>query len=515
MKLTQGLHSHRRTRPTATALICGDARLSWQELGERVARLAGALRGLGAMPGDRIAILAPNGQLYVEAFYAALWAGCVALPINSRFAIPEMLEQVLDAEPVLLIVGAGFATQAAALRAAAPGLKAVLWEGDGPALPAALGYESAIRDAGPIADAGRGGDDLACIFYTGGTTGRAKGVMLSHANLWANAAVTAAVCGFDAQLVHLHAGPLFHLGAAARVFTTTIVGGCHVLIPRFSVEAVLHAISRDRVTTSTFVPTMLAMILERPDLDQFDLSSLRLITYGASPISAATLRRSLDRFPDVRFVQSYGMTELSPVAAMLTAADHAPGASPHRLRSAGRPVFSADIRVVDPDGQDLPVDRVGEIVVSGPMVMLGYWRQPDLTRRAVRDGWMHTGDAGYFDSDGYLYVTDRMKDMIISGGENVYSLEVENAIASHVAVQDCAVVGIPDDHWGERVHAVVVLAPDRTATPDELIAHCRRLIAGYKCPRSVGFLDALPLSSVNKVDKATLRKTVYGGSVLR
>ena len=502
MQLTQGLHSHARRRSGRIALVCGDVALSWAQLRDRVAGLAGAMVSAGLQADGRVAILAPNGAMVVEATYAALWAGGVAVPVNARFALPEMIGQVTDAEPAILVADASFAAEAAAIRAACPSLKAVLHHGpDAP--PGTFAYDAALRAAPPAADAGRGGNDLACLFYTGGTTGRAKGVMLSHANLWANAAVTAAACGFTEELVHLHAGPLFHLGAAARVFTTTVVGGTHVVLPRFSAEAVLDAIGRHRVTTATFVPTMLAMILDRPDLDRFDLSSLRLITYGASPMPAPVLRRSLQRFPAVRFAQSYGMTELSPVATMLTEADHAPGAPAHRLRSAGRPVFSADLRVLDPEGRDVPTGTVGEIAVKGPMVMLGYWRQPELTRRVLRDGWMHTGDAGYLDADGYLYVTDRLKDMIISGGENVYSLEVENALASHPAVAACAVVGLPDERWGERVHAAVVLAEPGTA--EALVAHCRTLIAGYKCPRSVAFLDALPLSSVGKVDKAALR----------
>ncbi len=378
MQLTQGLHSHARRHGDRTALVCGDLVLGWAQLRDRVACLAGALVAAGLQAGDRVAILAPNGATMIEATYAALWAGAVAVPVNARFALPEMIDQVADAEPSVLVADASYAAQAASIRAACPSLRAVLHDGPG-APPGMDDYQTAIAAAAPVADAGRRGDALACLYYTGGTTGRAKGVMLSHANLWANAAVTAATCGFAEDLVHLHAGPLFHLGAAARVFTTTIVGGTHVVLPRFSADAVLEAIGRHRVTTATFVPTMLAMILDRPDLDRFDLSSLRLVTYGASPIPAPVLRRSLERFPGVGFVQSYGMTELSPVATMLTRADHAAGAPPHRLRSAGRPVFSADLRVLDPEGQDAPPGTVGEIAVSGPMVMQGYWRQPELT----------------------------------------------------------------------------------------------------------------------------------------
>lgn len=505
MQLTLGLHRARRHQPDVAALVCGQVSLTWGEVVDRVARLAGTFRDLGIGPGDRVSVLAPNGQAYLETLFATLWAGGVAVPINSRFSRPEMLDQVRDAEPKVLVIDESFADHADALRDAVPGGAALLFVGMGPAPAGALAYEEAAASA-PIEDAMRGGEDLACIFYTGGTTGRSKGVMLSHANLWCNAAVTAAACGFDRTLVHLHSGPLFHLAAAGRVFTTTIVGGRHVVVPRFTPEDVLEAIARGRVTAATFVPTMLTMILERPDLARFDLSSLRLISYGASPMPEATLRRALARFPGVRFVQSYGMTELSPVATMLSPEDHAAEAPPGRLRSAGRPVFSADVRVVDAQDRDLPAGEVGEIVVRGPMVMLGYWRQPDLTRETLRGGWMHTGDAGYFDPDGYLYVSDRIKDMIITGGENVYCVEVENALHAHPAVEQCAVIGVPDPRWGECVHAVVVLRPGDATTPDDLVAHCRTLIAGYKCPRSIDVHDGpLPLSSVNKINKAALR----------
>ena len=506
MKLTLGLHRARRMSAHEVALVAGDARLTWDEFVDRVARLAGALRTRGVATGDRVAILAPNGQQYLECLFAALWAGGVAVPINSRFTPVEMLEQVRDAEPKLLVIDQAFSDRLSGLVGEGSSLEAVLFIGNGTAPTGVDPYEDAILEAEPVEDALRGEDDLACIFYTGGTTGRAKGVMLTHANIWANAAATTAVCGFDGSLVHLHSGPLFHLAAAGRVFTTTIVGGRHVVVPRFTPEDALAAIARERVTTATFVPTMLTMILDRPDLAGMDLSSLRLITYGASPMPEATLRRSLERFPSVRFVQSYGMTELSPVATVLTAEDHRPGAPAHRLRSAGRPVFSAEVRVVDADERESPPGEVGEIVVRGPMVMKGYWRQPELTADALRGGWMHTGDAGYFDPDGYLFVTDRIKDMIITGGENVYSVEVENALHGHPSVQQCAVIGVPDPRWGERVHAVVVRRSDAAVDADELIRHCRRLVADYKCPRTVELQDdALPLSSVNKINKAALR----------
>jgi acyl-CoA synthetase (AMP-forming)/AMP-acid ligase II len=506
MNLTMGLRKAVKFGGEAEALICGDVRLDQRSFVDRVARLASVLRELGMGDGDRVAMLAANGQSYIEYYFAVLWGGGVIVPINSRFALPEMIEQARDAAPVVLIVDATFRDSGVQLKEAAPSIKALLYVGTDLRPAGAIAYEGALAAGRPIEDRMRGGDDLACIFYTGGTTGRSKGVMLSHCNLWSNAVVTAARLGFDENLVSLHAGPLFHLAAGARVYTTAVVGGKHVVIPRFSPVEVLQAIARDKVTVATFVPTMLSMLLELPDLDSYDLSSLRMITYGASPMPEAVLTECLRRFPSVRFSQSYGMTELSPVATILGPEDHLPEAPRRRLRSAGRAVSSAEVKVVDAQDRELPCGQIGEILVRGPMVMQGYWNKPELTAETLRGGWMHTGDSGYFESDGYLYIADRIKDMIISGGENVYSTEVENAICSHPAVLQCAVIGIPDPRWGEAVHAVVVRRPATSVTAEDIVGHCRGLIAGYKCPRSVDIRDeALPLSSVSKINKVELR----------
>lgn len=506
MNLTMGLRKAAAFDADAPALVCGDIRLTRRGLLDRVARLASALRELGMRDGDRVAMLAANGHAYVEFYFAVLWGGGVVVPVNSRFSLAEMVEQVADAGPVVLIADQAFAQAATQVQGEAPSIRTVLQIGMSSSSGNVVDYETAIADARPCEDAMRSGEDLACLFYTGGTTGRAKGVMLSHRNLWANAVVTAARLGFDESLVSLHAGPLFHLGAGARVYTTAVVGGRHVVIPRFTPHDVLAAIARDKVTVATFVPTMLAMMLDLPDLDAYDLSSLRMITYGASPMPTSVLAKCLARFPLVRFAQSYGMTELSPVATILGPEDHLPETPAKRLRSAGRPVSSAEIQIVDSNDVELGRGETGEIIVRGPMVMQGYWNQPELTARTLRGGWMHTGDSGYVDEDGYLHVADRIKDMIISGGENVYSIEVENAIATHPDVAQCAVIGIPDERWGETVHAVIVPRAAGALTADMIRSHCRGLIADYKCPRSVDFRDQpLPLSSVNKINKAELR----------
>ncbi len=506
MQLTAGLRKAASFRAHDTALVTPERSFSHGELQDRVARFAAALQRLGIGPGDRVALLAANGGSYVESYFSVLWAGGVVVPVNSRFALPEMIEQITDAEPSLLICDAAFLDTAMQLADACPSLRGIIADAPAAGLSRVHNYEELIAGTPPCADAGRGGEDLACLFYTGGTTGRAKGVMLSHRNLWVNAVVTGMAFGFDEHTVSLHAGPLFHLGAGARVYTTSIMGGRHVVIPRFTPADVLDAISRHKVTVATFVPTMLGMILQSPDLERYDLSSLEMITYGASPMPEPVLQECLRRFPNIRFGQSYGMTELSPVATILTPDDHLPSAPRHRLRSAGRPLVSAEVKIVDAQDRDLPHGEVGEVLVRGPMVMMGYWRKPELTAQTLRGGWMHTGDSGSFDADGYLYISDRIKDMIISGGENVYSIEVENAIAAHPDVAQCAVIGIPHPKWGETVHAVVVRKPGATLTADDLIAFCRTSIADYKVPRSIDFRDdPLPLSSVNKVNKALLR----------
>lgn len=506
MTLTMGLRRSLARDADAEALISEDVRLTRRELVDRIARLAAALRGFGMQDGDRVAMLAPNGQRYVEFYFGVLWGGGIVVPVNSRFALPEMIEQVRDAEPVVLIVDSSFAEMGEELARQVPSIKAVMMIGKR-AVGRMVGYEDALAAVKPIPDAMCGEDDIACLFYTGGTTGRSKGVMLSHGNLWANAMATIAHLGLDESLVHLHSGPLFHLGAGGRVYGTAVAGGKHVVLSKFTPEQVLTTIAREKVTVATFVPTMLSMLLQLPDLDSYDLSSLKLITYGASPMPEAVLQECLRRLPHTRFAQSYGMTELSPVATMLSPEDHRLDGPPGRLRSAGRPVYSADVRVVDADDNEKPRGEIGEIIVRGPIVMKGYWRKPELSAETLRGGWMHTGDSGYFDDDGYLFVVDRIKDMIISGGENVYSIEVENAISAHPDVAQCAVIGIPDPRWGEAVHAIVVPRNGvADLTPEAIIAHSRTLIAAYKCPRSVDIhVEPLPLSSVNKIDKASLR----------
>jgi long-chain acyl-CoA synthetase len=359
----------------------------------------------------------------------------------------------------------------------------------------------------------RRGDDLAGLFYTGGTTGFPKGVMLSHTNMMSSGLAMRADGLAQPDGVYLHAAPMFHLADMGVAMPHWIEGNTHAIVAAFNPEAVLDVMARDRVTHVLLVPTMVQMLVDHPAMQQpRDLSALHTIAYGASPMSEAVVDRAMKALPGVGFIQAYGMTELSPLATLNPAWYHtAEGRKAGKLRSAGRASHCTEVKIVDADGREVPRGTVGEVIVRGPNVMQGYWNKPEQTTAALKNGWMHTGDGAYMDEDGFIFIADRLKDMIISGGENIYSAEVENALAQHPAVAACAVIGIPSDQWGESVHAVVVLKPDVKPEASELIDHCKALIAGYKCPRSVDFVAALPLSGAGKVLKTTLREPFWKG----
>jgi long-chain acyl-CoA synthetase len=360
-------------------------------------------------------------------------------------------------------------------------------------------YEALVAGP-PVAAPGVAEDALAAISYTGGTTGTPKGVMLSHRNLLANALHNLVATGHTTADRWLHVCPMFHVAGTSNVFACTWVGATQVILPRFDAAAVLAAIERERITHSVFVPTMLAMLLEAAG--DADVSSLRHLQYAASPIAPELQRRVLEWLPECDVVQFYGMTEAAPTVTQLTAADHRE--RPDRLPSMGAPVAGVQVEVRD------AVGGVGELWVRGPNIMLGYWNRPEATAEALVDGWYRTGDLVRAEEDGYLYMVDRAKDMIITGAENVYSVEVEAVLSAHAAVSEAAVFGIPDERWGEAVHAVVVASGDVTA--DELIAHCRSRIAGFKVPRAIDIRrDPLPKSGAGKLLKSTLREPFWEG----
>jgi acyl-CoA synthetase (AMP-forming)/AMP-acid ligase II len=513
MYLTQGLHRALQQHPDRTAVRFGARTLSFGELGARVARLAAALQSLGMQPGDRVAMLAMNSARYLEYQLAVPWGGGVLNPCNVRWSVAEIVYSLIDSGSTILIVDDTFAALAEAIRRDAPSIRQLIHAGDAAAPAGMHGYEAIVDAATPIADVCRQGDDLLGIFYTGGTTGFPKGVMLSHANLFASGMSLLGEGISPRGSVYLHAAPMFHLADFGISIPQHLAGNVHAIIPAFKPEAVLESIERDRVTDVLLVPTMIQMLVDSPAMRLgHDLTSLKRVVYGASSISEAVLDRAMAALPGVEFYQAYGMTELSPVATINPAWYHTTeGRRAGKLRSGGRASFGTEVRIVDELGDEVPLGTVGEVAVRGPNVMLGYWNKPEQTAAALRKGWMHTGDGAYMDADGFVFVVDRLKDMIKTGGENVFSAEVENALAQHPSVAACAAIGIPSDEWGEAVHAVVVVKPGASVANDALIAHCKTLIAGYKCPRTIEQRDALPLSGAGKILKTELRKPFWAG----
>ena len=507
MQLTLSLHKALRECPHAIATVCGDRRRTYAEFVDRVARFAGALQDLGVVAGDRVGMLSLNSDRYLEFLFGTLWAGSVVNPVNIRWSAAEIAYSLDDCDTRVLLVDDAFATLVPELRQRSTQLRTLIHVGDGPTPDGMLGYEALLASATEVADAGREGRDLAAVLYTGGTTGQSKGVMLSHDNLACDALAALAAAPRASRTVALHVAPLFHVGGFCFVLQLAMRLSRHVLLPSFDAQRALDLIERESIGESFLVPTMIAKLLDDPRFAERNLSSLDTLIYGAAPIDAALLEKALCLLPNTRFVQAYGQTEASPVVTMLPGAYHVlEGEAAAKRASAGRPLATAEIRIVDESDVEVKPGRVGEICVRGPTVMLGYWGKPEQTATALRDGWLHSGDAGYLDADGFLFVVDRIKDMIITGGENVYSNEVENALLQHPAIAMAAVVGLPDAVWGERVHAVVVCRPDTTVGEAELIAHCRALIAGYKTPRSIDFRDELPLSAAGKILKYQLRK---------
>lgn len=513
MQITSLLRQAAVVNPHGTATIFGDRKQSWREMEGRVAQLAGALQSLGMAAGDRVALLSLNSDRFVEYYFAVVWGGGAMMPMNIRWSAPECAYALNDAAAEILIVDDAFKGLAEAIKPQVAGLKTVIYAGEGDTPEGMVNYEEVLAAAAPAPDAGRAGDDLAGVFYTGGTTGFPKGVMLSHTNFYVSAVSNALEIMMPEKIVYLHAAPMFHIADLLWFGSVTLMAGTHVVIPMFTPDGTLEAIEKHRPAQVLLVPVMLQMVLQSEKLATTDVSSLEQIAYGASPITEAVLKEAFEKFPNVSFVQAFGQTELSPIATVLPKDYHVfDGPKAGKLRSAGRPTRICEIRIVDEDYSDLPRGDVGQIAVKGPNAMLGYWNKPDVTKETIIDGWVMTGDAGYMDDDGFIFLMDRVKDMIVSGGENVYSAEVENALGQHPAVATSAVIGIPSDQWGESVHAIVILHDGAEVTTEDLQAHCHTLIAGYKCPRSVTYrTEPFPLSGANKVLKTELRKPYWDG----
>ncbi len=513
MQITSMIRRAAQINPNGIATICKDRQQTWAQMLTRVAKLAGALQALGMKPGDRVALLSLNSDRYIEYYFAVVWGGGAMMPMNVRWAPAECAYALNDAGAKILLVDDAFAPAAEIIKAQTEALETLVFCGDGATPDGMLNYEDILNAATPAPDAGRSHDDMAGVFYTGGTTGFPKGVMLSHNNFCIGGISNVSELLLRDGSVYLHAAPMFHIADLVFFAALTFVAGTHVVIPMFTPDATLEAIETHRPSHILLVPVMLQMVMASERMAQTDISSLEVIAYGASPITEAALTQAFELFPTSKLMQAFGQTELSPVATILGSEHHVPGGSkPGILRSAGRATRVVEIRIVDGDHKEVAQGEIGQIAVKGPVTMLGYWNKPEVTAETIRDGWLMTGDAGYMDDEGFVFLMDRLKDMVVSGGENVYSAEVENAIGQHPSVATSAVIGIPSDQWGESVHAIVILKPDMTASEDEIKAHCHTLIAGYKCPRSVEYrTEPFPLSGANKVLKTELRKPFWEG----
>ncbi len=501
--------------PDKVAIIDGDTRYTYRQAIERVYKLASGLLGLGLKPGDNIAILANNSHRYWETYFVADIAGMPLAPLNTRLA-PKEYEFILnDGEIKALILGPEFVAAYEQFKDGVPGLKHVIHT-HGPAPDGMLDYDTLVAASEPHAQSVREWDenDMLDLCYTGGTTGLPKGVMLTQRNVVSNA-MHAIMIGFNEQDTWLHVAPMFHLADAWAVYAFTMVGGVHVFVPAFTPAGTLQAIQDNRVTKTILVPTMINFVVNFPGTKDYDLSSLEMVLYGASPMPVDRLLAAVKVFGPI-LLQAYGMTETAP---LLTAWQkpwlkfEGDETDMRRLASCGREIPGVDVRVVDEKtGIDVKPGEVGEIIARGPNVMKGYWKRPEETAKALRNGYMHTGDLASIDSEGFIFIVDRAKDMIISGGENIYSTEVENALYEHPSVLEAAVIGIPDERWGEAVLAVVVPREGTSPTEEELIEHCRGLIAGYKCPKKVVVQAApLPKSGPGKILKTDLRKPYWEG----
>jgi long-chain acyl-CoA synthetase len=519
MDISQILERAVQFFPRRTACVSGDTRLTYRDLQARVYRLANVLQHYDIGKGDRVAVLSANSLPYLEMYYATAALGALIVPLNFRLAPAELAYILQDSGSTVVLVGEGFEALYEQTTQRLSTVPTTIFTVTSAVPDDRLCYASCLAQASAdFTPVEVDEHDLAGLFYTSGTTGNPKGVMLSHRNVVSNAYhILSAIHEAEGE-IYLHCCPMFHLADGPTSHRITWLGGTHVIVPGFDPIAVLEAIQRERVTSVLLVPTMINFLVNSPAIGDYDLSSLRRILYGASPMPVEILRRAAQVF-GCPLIQLYGLTETSPLLTMMAphyVAFDGEAAKVHRLASCGRAVPGVRIHVVNEAGDDVQPGEVGEIIARGPNIMQGYWNKPEETAAAFRNGWFCTGDLATVDDEQFIFMVDRKKDMIITGGENVYSTEVENALYQHPAVLEAAVIGVPDDHWGEAVLALVVLKPHGTVTDTALIEHCRDLIARYKCPRRIEIRqEPFPKSGSGKILKAALREPYWQGQSRR
>jgi long-chain acyl-CoA synthetase len=498
-------------------LVQGTERRTWSEEFTMACRVAQSLQRDGLGVGDRIAFLDRNGIAYFDVLFGGALIGAVNVAVNWRLAPAEMAAIIDDSAAPVLVLHSDYLPALVAGASSLPAVRRIVVIGDVHAVSTdarALSFDAWI-DGSFAEDPGHvgGPDEVSMQLYTSGTTGLPKGVMLTNSNLSTAISEAGITFHISDDTVSLVAMPLFHIGGSGWALCAMSRGGRSIILRDVDPTVLLELIGTERITEMFVVPAVLMMALASPALQDADLSSLRLIFYGASPISEEVLVKCMTAF-GCAFCQVYGMTETTGAITALPFEDHDPD-GPRRglLRSAGKPHQSVGLRVVDPEtGQDVALGDVGEVWTRSPYNMAGYWQKPEETAATIDiDGWLRTGDAGYFDADGYLYLHDRIKDMIVSGGENIYPAEVENILLSHSSIVDAAVIGVPDAKWGETVKAIVVLAPGQTLNEADVIEHCRERLAHYKAPTSVDVTDSLPRNPSGKILKRELRAPYWLG----
>ncbi len=501
------LRAHARERPDAVAFTFGEEELTFRQLDAGSSRVAQGLASMGIGKGDRVAYLGKNHPLYFEALLGAAKLGAVMVPVNWRLAAPEIAYILDDSTAKVVFVGAGFGAMvedSATIGIDAPGEATTdyrTWRDSFPATDPAV----------PLAS-----EDDFLQLYTSGTTGRPKGAVMTNRSILASrdsSKQDAALRPWQEPVegdMTLLAMPCFHISGTGTGIGTIIAGSTSIVLPEYDPTQALDLIERYGISKIFMVPAAIRILLDHPRVDEIDFSRLKFITYGASPIPLELMKEAMDRI-GCGFVQMYGMTETSGTIVALDPQDHVPEGS-ERMRSVGTALAGVELKIIDEAGNTLPPGEVGEIATRSAKNMRGYWNRPEASAETIdSDGWLRTGDAGYLDEEGYLFIRDRVKDMIISGGENVYPAEVENALHAHPAVREAAVIGVPDDKWGEAVKACVVLKPGESLSEAEVIAHARQYIAGYKCPKSVDFIPALPRNPSGKVLRRELRAPYWEG----
>lgn len=471
-----------------TAVVSNGRRSTFREFHQRVAGIAAGLKSHGFKAGDRLAVLLPNELDYLEIVYACSWLGVIIVPLNTRLTSAEIDRILLDATPHGLVRHSSLP---------APTVR-VPWQRVLDLEPVHLPADSPPE---PVYDP----EATLALIYTSGTTGRPKGAVVTHQNILANVLHLASCLPFREGDVHLHAAPLFHIIDFPLIFTCAAVGACQVTIPKFSVHDFCAVVQQERVSHAALVPTMINLLTQYPEIEKYDLTSLRHLVYGGSPMAPQLIRRTWEVLPELKLMQAYGLTETGLLTSL---PDHEHVNA--KLTCCGRAGIGIELLATDESGREVEIGKPGELVARGNNVMSGYWNNPDETASAFRDGMFRTGDIGYRDADGYVYILDRLKDMIDTGGEKVFSSEVESVILAHPAVSEAAVFGIPDPQWGEIVMASVVLRPGQSLSVDELIAYCRRFLAHYKAPRRIEFRESsLPKSGSGKILKRELRERFW------